>query len=416
MKKSIVFILVLMTSLISHAQNDLSLDSAFHRSNVGEYYSNGLEYYQMPITQLRPIEFSALVSNNGATDISNCYLQVDMMYSNTVIQSIYSDSVLIQSSTQDSLYCNSVIDLSGQIQGQYEFIVSVYSDSSELNYANNIDTIHFEITDNMLSRSDFEIVDSTKYYYHDSLDYRSFGYVFKVESDACLSAIYPWFTHYIGNSQPSSGGVYASLFKLDSINNEFEYLTMSGIMTQPMNSSELGSPYNIPFSSSAHPYALLEEQNVYLVTVNTPNNLHEFYLSQTTIDSTLYRAFSNLSPGSVFSHNEVVLDGRMIMMDIEFGNATFCNLNLHENRKVEIALFPNPSSGMLTIHSESNSFQNPKISIYSINGFKLKEFELNDGTFMGDISLDITDLDNGAYFLHYEDENNSIIKKIQLLK
>ena len=189
--KYFLLIIIIYPFLTIHGQtNDLKLDSVFHRSNVGEFYPSGLDYFQIPQSQMRVIECSALVSNIGENDMTNCYLAVDLVYDDLTVFTYYSDSVFIASDNQDSLYLNVHFDLEAQPIGEYIFNYTIFSDSLEIDYSNNESSFNFEITENTLSRSDFIISDSTDNYYPDSLGIESFGYVFKIENDACLSNTY----------------------------------------------------------------------------------------------------------------------------------------------------------------------------------------------------------------------------------
>lgn len=77
-----------------------------------------------------------------------------------------------------------------------------------------------------------------------------------------------------------------------------------------------------------------------------------------------------------------------------------------------ISVFPNPTSGFVTIHNTKNS-DLKTVEIYNVAGQLIKNFKLNSGT--NKASLDMSQLLNGTYILKVksESENNTVkvIKK-----
>jgi len=71
--------------------------------------------------------------------------------------------------------------------------------------------------------------------------------------------------------------------------------------------------------------------------------------------------------------------------------------------KNEVAVYPNPTNGPLSIKTEENT----KAEIYSQDGKLLKSFEMNKGTNQTDIS----ELPNGVYMIKTPSGSSRIIKK-----
>lgn len=82
------------------------------------------------------------------------------------------------------------------------------------------------------------------------------------------------------------------------------------------------------------------------------------------------------------------------------------------NKQNGISVFPNPTSGFVTIHNTKNS-DLKTVEIYNVAGQLIKDFKLNSGT--NKASLDMSQLLNGTYILKVksESENNTVkvIKK-----
>ena len=357
MNKLLLLLLSVSSSQLGYSQtNDIALDSMFNRFNVGEYYTNGIEYFRLPQDQLRPLHCSAFISNVGTNDITNCHLRVDIKNGGTTIFSAFSDSILVTSGGQDSLFLSTTFNFLSQPLGMYTIVYSVDSDSADISLTDNSDSLYFEITQNQLSRSDFNIVDSTSNYFQDTLD--SFGYVFKLESDACLGYIMPWVTHNPVNSSLGIGGVHASIFVLDTISGEFE--PVGTTVEMPITSQDLGGPIQIPVDYWMNE---LLGGNTYLITVNS--QFRDFYLCQNSLDTTVYRAMHSGVPGGGYFENQPMINVRMLKMDFSFNDSQQCNLGFNQDEKLKLEVFPNPVVDQLNFQFSGSEFY---YAIYTLDG------------------------------------------------
>jgi hypothetical protein len=263
-----------------------------------------------------------------------------------------------------------------------------------------LDSLSFEITQNQLSRSNFIITDSTNNYYQDSLS--GFGYVFKVENDACLSAVYPWMSFDPVNSSAGIGGVSATLFVLDTVNNAYNLAGVSGF-EMPVTTANMGSTVEIPFDHDNE----LVAGNIYLITVFS--QWHDFYLSQYSIDSTILYSYPSGQPGGTYDQNDYLINSRMIKMDIAFNGGPYCNLGIEDSRKMSFKVYPNPSGGLLHFEVENSIGSEVKVEIFSLNGqMVFEQRSINQSIF----HLDIENLPNGIYSIHMINENERITEKL----
>lgn len=80
---------------------DVDIQSAYFRSGVGSAYAEGLTYYMVPLTQLTPIEFSAVVKNTGSSTFTGVHLSTTI--EKDAYQSVInSSSVSLAPNAQDS--------------------------------------------------------------------------------------------------------------------------------------------------------------------------------------------------------------------------------------------------------------------------------------------------------------------------
>ncbi len=81
--------------------------------------------------------------------------------------------------------------------------------------------------------------------------------------------------------------------------------------------------------------------------------------------------------------------------------------------KPTISYYPNPFTNALTVDVKNISGYNATIIIYNVIGQKIKELNLNsDGILNGQFEIDVTDLSQGAYLIHFVTEDFKDIKKI----
>jgi len=84
--------------------------------------------------------------------------------------------------------------------------------------------------------------------------------------------------------------------------------------------------------------------------------------------------------------------------------------HLLKNSKIKI--YPNPSNSQIKIENLNNAFT--KISIWNINGQLV--FEKNIEESDSSLELDIKDIANGLYFLHFSNGQKLIVEKIVIQK
>jgi hypothetical protein len=87
-------------------------------------------------------------------------------------------------------------------------------------------------------------------------------------------------------------------------------------------------------------------------------------------------------------------------------------LSISDNDIKNIFLFPNPIKDMLNIH---NVYSNSNISLYDILGKKC-EIDMINNFESNSISVNISSLKSGLYFLRIEDMNSGQLKTLRLIK
>jgi hypothetical protein len=81
---------------------------------------------------------------------------------------------------------------------------------------------------------------------------------------------------------------------------------------------------------------------------------------------------------------------------------------IEENVNPEVVIYPNPASQSLNILHEGYT----SIAIVNIAGKVIKSFKTTDVT----SSVDVSDISQGSYFVRLQGENNTVVKKIEVVK
>ncbi len=85
-------------------------------------------------------------------------------------------------------------------------------------------------------------------------------------------------------------------------------------------------------------------------------------------------------------------------------------LELDTNILEQLSVFPNPSKGELNVKFSKDSFTEVELNLYSIAGQRMPIKVLNQQE--GNLTLDVSNMPSGFYFLSISNNNKEVIKKI----
>ncbi len=126
--------------------------------------------------------------------------------------------------------------------------------------------------------------------------------------------------------------------------------------------------------------------------------------------------FSNLSNSLSWTLGECVIDtytGSSNILTQGFQQSSYLINSLEENLNSEhsIFIYPNPTSGLITIYQESKDTKQLQVDLLDIN-CKLLYSEM----FQNDIQLNLSRYTNSQYFIRVKDTNKNSIKTFKLIK
>lgn len=162
----------------------LTTNADFDLSVVDTYYgSEFLNYYQIPTTQIAPIDFTANVANNGIQDLTNVVFHADVTGAGTA--NLASPSVTLPVASSDSLVAGAFTPAA---VGNYTVTRSLtMTEVEDLPADNSISTVDFAVTDYFYAR-DNNTVTGTANGANDSTNYK-IGNLFDIWANQNLEGI-----------------------------------------------------------------------------------------------------------------------------------------------------------------------------------------------------------------------------------
>ena len=373
--------------IVEQPSNDIQAQSAwFYETN-----SNGAEYGSTPISHAGiDYDIGGTVFNFGALDQTNVTLDVNFSGPSS-ITSTYSIALLENDSSHTFNASESINFLVGTYNGFYTF-----SSDNDTAGTDNVLERSFEITNDLFS------LDGLNVYPSNSLDVSSIGTAtWSDASDGLVCAtMYPLkqsdvinnVRTYILNSGTNSSvpGAEVVLYILDSIdmvswNPGAAYYT-SDIYTLTANDVSQGY-FDIPvvFQSSDGSWSHLDvSQGNYYAAV-------ELYSLGNTFDMRVLDDETVPQPAwqSViyYPNDQVYTNGNAFAIQLMLGANTSVNETVLEN----VAVYPNPSNGIINIKSPLDVLD---VTVFDISGKIVQRASLN-----GNLSIDLSELDKGSYII-----------------
>lgn len=351
--------------LVTNPDNDLEITETY-------WGTEGLNYYQIPLTQVAPIDFEVAVFNGGANTQTNVALNADVnggafIGSSDPAEIISLDTAILTLSTPFTPDAN----------GNYTIVQTISSDSTDDVPGNNeIDDISFAVGDFIYARDNGSPGGSTT----NGVDGFESGNLFDVWADQTLKAID---IRIPGGTNGAELGTefYVKLYSVDVATGDFIYEMESDVLTltQQMQNTSLTVPLLSPVNVIANTTYLAVigsfGEGLRVSTAGTSEPQTSFFLD--LADNTWY--YQTGTPYVRLNFDPTI--------GIEENNTAFTVGNV----------FPNPVSGEGTLHVFMNNAQNMSMEITDLSGklVSVQSKSLNQGE--NKIALDTAQLSSGIY-------------------
>ena len=224
----------------------------FDLSVTEDYWGTaGLNYFQIPTTQIAPIDFTANVFNGGTATMTNATLSVNV---NTGAFTSVSTPVAIPALGTDSLVAATQFTPAGL--GTYSFTRTISADSIDDVPANNtLPAVSFAVTNYTYARDNGTYVGNTS----NGTDGFEVGNFFDIWNGQELKGI----TTRFATGTPAGTEIYVRLYEIDFATGDFLLLSESDII--PLTASMLNTNLTFLFLVAVQ----LEAGKTYLQVVGT---------------------------------------------------------------------------------------------------------------------------------------------------
>ncbi|HBW87179.1 MAG TPA: hypothetical protein DEF82_10715 [Crocinitomicaceae bacterium] len=357
--------------IVTNPTNDLSVTSSM-------WGTAGLSYYQIPTTQVAPIEFSASVFNGGQNTQYNAKLNVNVnsgvFLGSSAPSNIPSlDSLDLVTSTTFSPPANTA---------SYTVVRSISSDSTDDFPANNaLANLNFSVTNFIYARDNNIVSGNTS----NGTDGFEAGNLFDIFADQTLKAIN---VRLAGGTSGTTIGteIYAKLYSIDPNTGEFVYEAESDPFI--VASNNLNTNLVMQLQTPVDLFA----NNTYLAVVGSFAGGLKVANAGTSEPQTSF-FFDNPSTTWFYQTSTPYV---RLNFDPTVG------LDEESTEIKGVSLYPNPTNGSSSMIMEANTSGMALITLLDMSGKQVSV--ANASLFAGEntINLATENLNSGVYFVNVD--------------
>jgi hypothetical protein len=369
--------------IVTNPTNDLSVTAS-------AWGTAGLNYFQIPTTQVAPIEFAASVFNGGQNTQYNAKLNVNV-----------NSGVFTGSSTPANIPSLDSLDLVTSTSftppsstASYTVVRTITSDSTDDVPANNVlPNLNFSVTNYIYARDNNTVSGNTS----NGADGFEAGNLFDIFADQTLKAIN---VRLAGGTSGTTVGteIYARLYSIDPATGNFVYEEESApliVASNNLNTNlvmQLQTPVNMLANTTYLAVVGSFTGGLKVANAGTSEPQTSFFLDgNDIINSTLYYQTStpyvrlNFDPSVGLDEESSEING--------------------------ISLYPNPANNETNIEFNLQSKSDVTITVADLSGKTVSTTELNVLTGANSAKIDCTSLNSGIYYVTINTNNSSVTKK-----
>jgi hypothetical protein len=356
-------------TLTTNADYDLAVTSTYWGTEF-------LPYYQIPLAQVAPIEFTANVFNGGVAPMTNTSLNVNV---NTGLWTGSSTPVSVSPLASDSLVVSTLFTPGNTTPTTYTAVRTLTSaDVDDVPTNNAMPNLVFSTTNHVYARDNNVPSGSTT----NGTDGFEVGNLFDIWSNATLKAIN---VRFLGGANGTAVGteVYAKIYSIDAAG-EFQYEGESDFII--LTAGNLNTNFVMPLLT---PVDLLAG-NTYLAVVGSAGGGLRVSNGGTSAPQTSF--FQDLSDGTWYYQTNTPI------VRLNFDPV----VSLTET-SAEVAIsnvYPNPSTGETSIDYTLANAVVVNLNVTDLTGkviYTINEGTVAEGTHA--VSFDAANFANGVYYV-----------------
>lgn len=368
--------------IVTNPGNDLA--------TTGSYWGTaGLNYYQIPTTQVAPIDFEASIFNGGVNTQNNVTLNVNVNSgaftgSSTPTTILSLDTATVSISTPFTPAATVT---------NYTVTRSITADSTDDVPANNaLSNISFAVTNYIYARDNNTVAGNTT----NGTDGFESGNLFDIVTDQTLTAIN---VRLAGGASGTTVGteIYTKLYSIDPTTGEFVYEGESNSLIVASNNlnNNLVMPMQTPIQLTAGMtyLAVIGAYSGGLKVANAgTSEVQTSFFYDTPTDTWFYQTST---PYVRLNFDPTV------------------GISEENNEFNSVAIFPNPTSTDVTISFDLATSSNATITLSDLSGKVISVSNMNNlATGTNSANIQTTNLVAGIYYVTLEANGSIVTKKV----
>jgi hypothetical protein len=368
--------------LTTNADYDLELQSNYWGTAF-------LNYYQIPLAQVAPIDFTANVFNGGTSSMTNTKLNVDI---NSGAWTGSSPAATIASLASDSLVVSTQFTPNSAATATYNVVRTLTSDNpDDIPTNNSFAPITFATTNYVYARDNNVTTGAGST--SNGADGFEAGNLFDIFTDQTLTSIIVKLAGG-GNGTAIGTEIFAKIYSIDPNTGDFLYEGESDpyIVVAGNTNTNLNLPLNSPVNLIAG--------NTYLAVVGS-------------FGTGLKIANAGISdPQTSFFLD--MLDGTWYYQT----STPYVRLNfdpsgsISEDEAISAVVYPNPTEGETSIRYNLMSNSDVTIEVKDMAGKTIQTVsKFNQASGMNELTFNTSNFASGVYYISVNTENGSTTKK-----
>lgn len=330
--------------------------------------SEALDYYMIPESQITPVTFGAIVTNNGTDDQMASILTVTVNDGSTDVYTQSSTGTTIPAFSDDSL---EVTVGWTPVAGTFDVTLSTSSSSTEQSPADNEMMLEPILVGGIVYARDNGVSTGSVGYLGSTPVPTSMGNYYEFQDDFLMGNI------QIGISSSSTVGepVYAEIRKWDGT----DFVVVGQTLDHEITSGDLGNIITLTLEDAE----LATAGDIYYVGAAHYGGDARFLTAQIAEGAVVY------SDGSAFQQNSVfIVRLEQVFVGVE-----------EQNTLNNFGAYPNPANGNVTVNYSLSNTSTVSFNITDVTG-QVVASENFGSQHEGNYShkVDISQLSNGVYF------------------
>jgi len=361
--------------LVTNPDNDIEVTSNY-------WGSDGLNYYMIPTTQVTAIDFSANVFNGGINDQNEVQLNISVDGGATFSGSSATGTIIASGAT-DSLFLATGYTPAANT-GSHTITRTITATQTDDVPTNNVlEDITFEVTDFIYAR-DNNIPSGTR-----SNQGKAFesGNYFDIWSDIQVRAV----DVILDNSTNVGTFIYAKIYSIDA---NGDFIEEGASDYHEVVAADLSGTVTLELYSWVN---LTNTQLTYLVVVGSDGDggaTNDLVIKTAGTSDVQTSFFKDETDTWFYTTNTP-------MVRLNF-NPT---IGLDENTLEGVAIFPNPSEGIVTVSNDNNTTNS--IEVFNLVGEKVYSTTASTST-----KIDLSANGTGVYIVKVYNENGSFVERV----